>query len=520
MESLVFLVTLLLGNYYLIGELTHTHGQTKGMLFIILSITEYIAYILFFVGHKKINDRIYNFAAWAMGSYPNFSRQTEGHRWTDSSIVKSNMKKGDLFIDQFRFDGVVKNKFYWFSGRKWFENFECKINAKDMVKSGIVFGQMGAGKSEFYYSLISQNTFNRYFIYDSKGDFTQLFYNAKRDIILNPYDMRSKYWNPFEEAEYSEQIIDIFMSNLFSAIAGNKKDFFSASSKQRYMVIFNEIAYCTTNNAKEKMHLFIDQLQIYFNQVQNLSQNSEKDIVSTMRLTFEFFEYLNFCIQQEDVETFTINAFLDSKNSKLILLDREEYKCTLTPFFTGFIAVFNAILLSREDNKEDLTLLAIDEYLTFAKNIDETTLEGMHTRLRSKGGCLLPGVQYFPRINNEEITQKILNSATYWFIFQGIDEYTLSKINKTIGKVRYQTYPDVQSKNKQQSVQTLEQELINPSIIHELGQKYEHITFIPSKKILYKGYSPQVNLDKINRAFFKSKFTATFWEQKSDSKFQ
>ncbi|MBU0626060.1 type IV secretion system DNA-binding domain-containing protein [Patescibacteria group bacterium] len=509
---------LLAGNYYVVGELTHTHQQIQQILFITLSIVEYIIYVLIFVSHKKINDRIYNFAAWAMSSYPNFSRQTEGHRWTNSIIVKSRLKMGDLFIDKFRFDQTVKNQFYWFSGRKWFENFDCKIKSKDMVKSGIIFGQMGAGKSEFYYSVIAQNTFNRYFIYDSKGDFTQLFYKAKRDIILNPYDARCSYWNPFEEAEHSEQVIDIFMTNLFSSIAGNKKDFFSASSKQRYMDIFNEIAYKVTwKNPKEKMQLFIDQLHIYFSKAQDLSQNSEKDIISTMRLTFDFFEYLNFCIQQEDVKTFTINEFLDSKNSKLILLDREEYKGVLIPFFTGFIATFNAILLSREDNKEDLTLLAIDEYLTFAKNIDETTLEGMHTRLRSKGGCLLPGVQYFPRNNNDELTQKLLNSATYWFIFQGIDEYTLDKINKTIGKVRYQKTSDETSPNKKyegQTAQTLEQELINPSIIQELGRQYEHITFIPSRKILYKGYTPQVKLDKINTNFIKNKNMAKFWMQK------
>ena len=516
MEFLMTIGIILTANYVIVEQIIdEKYKQLFFILFASLSIIEYIIYILFFVDHKKINDRIYNFASWTMSSYPNFSGQTEGHRWTNSADIKSRLK-GNLFIDKFRFDISVKNKFYWFSGRKWFENYDCKIKSKDMIKSGIIFGQMGSGKSEFYYSLIEQNTFNRYFIYDSKGDFTQLFYKAKRDIILNPYDARGSYWNPFEEAEYSEQVIDIFMSNLFSSIAGEKKDFFSASSKKRYMDIFNEIAYkMTDKNPNEKMQLFVDQLNVYFNHVKELTQNSEKDVVSTMQLTFEFFDYLNYCIQQENAQTFTINEFLNSKNSKLILLDREEYKGSLIPFFTGFIAVFNAVILSREDNKENLTLIAIDEYLTFAKNIDETTLEGMHTRLRSKGGCLLPGVQYFPKNNNEVLTQKLLNSATYWFIFQGIDEYTLEKINTTIGKVRYKKSSDETSnKNDKQSVQTLEQELINPSIIQELGQGYEHITFIPSRKILYKGYTPQIKLPKTNQAFVKSQNMTEFWKQK------
>lgn len=488
--------------------------------FLGLTILEYVIYQLFFKYIWK-NDKVFYHRAWDMGSFANYWNQTEGHSWTKALYVKDTMKIGDLFIDKFRFSISVKRYFNWYSLKNVFEDKECYINAKDLVKSAIIFGQMGSGKSEFYYSLIYQNQFNRYMIYDSKGDFTQIFYMPSRDIILNPYDERAHFWNPFEEAEYSEQIIDIFFTNLFNALSGDKKDFFSASAKKRYTDIFYEIAYKKKNlDAKVKFELFIEQLKLYFEEVVQLNQNSEKDIASTMKITFEFFEYMNFCIQKDDIKTFTINQFLKQKNCKLFLLDKEEYKGTLNPFFTAFIATFNTILLSKEDNKEDLTLLVLDEFLTFAKNIDDITLEGMFTRLRSKGGCLLPGVQYFPSGQDEKLSQKLLNSATYWFLFQGVDTYTLDKINKTIGQVKYSKSRKSNQNNtlfnqhNKEGFTAEKADLINTSIFQNLSQKFEHITFIPSKNILYLGYTPRINLKKRNFDFIKSTHYEEFWRSK------
>jgi hypothetical protein len=496
----------------------------------VLVFIEYAAYRLFFVGFIKRNDRIFPLGAWNAGSYANFENQTEGHRWIRSSLVKSVMKKGDLIVDKFRFDSSIKNTFSFYSLASLFENFNCRIDAKDLIKSAIIFGQMGSGKSEFYYHIMEQDVFNRSLIYDSKGDFIQMFYDPKRDIVLNPYDARSKMWNPFEEAGYSEQIIDVFFENLMTALQGSKKDFFSASAKDRYFEFFNTVNFSKETrdfDPKRKLQIFIDYLKEYFEAVSGSDRGSEKDVVSTMKLSFPFFKYLNFCINEKGVETFTITEFLKSKRTKLFMLDREEYRGALVPFFTAFLAAFSAILLSKDDDKEDLTGLILDEYLSFASNMTDRVVEALHTRIRSKGGCLLPGIQYLPsgsgEGSNEQLTQKLLNSATYWFIFQGIDDYTLERMSRTIGRVRYQK-TDNNSGNeflsKKQGTgqsQTVEENLVNSSIIQSLGEGYEHITFIPSKKLLYKGYTPQAKVKKSGKDFIRSKNFAEFHMQEAES---
>lgn len=494
-----------------------------GAVFILLCIAEYLAWAFIFKMQESINGRIFDDKAWVMGSYPNYYEQTEGNRWTASQRVKEIMSKGELFLDQFRFDDSVLYRLSTVYGfEKRFSNFECYTDPTDFTQSGIIFGGMGSGKTEFYHSIIAQDKFDRVIAYDTKGDLVQKHYSSLKDIILNPYDQRSHIWNPFEEAKTSPFVTEIFLTNLFNALSGTQKDFFSASSKQRYMKLFNDILYNNSElSSNEQFDLFIQQLKEYFEENKNHERRSEADVASTMHLTFEFFDYMNFCIQNGS-PTFTIKEYLSRKSCKLFLLSRDDQRSKLTPFFTGFLAALTAVMLSQEDQKTSLTLFALDEYLSFAQNLDSETIEGLHTRIRSKGGCLLPGVQYFPEQSNKAdsaqgITQKMLNSAAYWFLFQGVDEYTLKKINSTIGKVRYRKEQIkeqfVADPLNHKNYQIEESDLLNTSLFQSLGQNYEHITFVPSKRILYKGYTPKAELPSKKANYIQSENIEKYYRE-------
>jgi|GEM_PF-1317842 len=494
-----------------------------GAVFVLLCIVEYLVWAFIFKRQESINGRIFDDKAWVMGSYPNYYEQTEGNRWTTSQRVKEIMFKGELFLDKFRFDDSVLYRLSTVYGlEKRFSNFECYTDPTDFTQSGIIFGGMGSGKTEFYHSIIAQDKFDRVIAYDTKGDLVQKHYSSLKDIILNPYDQRSHIWNPFEEAKTSPFVAEIFLTNLFNALSGTQKDFFNASAKQRYMKLFNDILYNHSElSSNEQFDLFIQQLKEYFDVNQSHDRRSEADVASTMHLTFEFFDYMNFCIQNGS-PTFTIKEYLSRKSCKLFLLSRDDQRSKLTPFFTGFLAALTAVMLSQEDQKTSLTLFALDEYLSFAQNLDSETIEGLHTRIRSKGGCLLPGVQYFPEQSSKSdsaqgITQKMLNSAAYWFLFQGVDEYTLKKINNTIGKVRYRkeqireqlTADPLNRKN----YQIEEADLLNTSLFQSLGQNYEHITFVPSKRILYKGYTPRAELPSKKANYVQSENIEKYYRE-------
>lgn len=107
----------------------------------------------------------------------------------------------------------------------------------------------------------------------------------------------------------------------------------------------------------------------------------------------------------------------------------------------------------------------------------------------------------------------MLNSATYWFLFQGIDEYSLKKINSTIGKVRYKK-EQIREQLNRIKYQIEEADLLNTSLFQSLGQNYEHITFIPSKRILYKGYTPRAELPIRKENYLQSENIERYYQRK------
>lgn len=98
-----------------------------------------------------------------------------------------------------------------------------------------------------------------------------------------------------------------------------------------------------------------------------------------------------------------------------------------------------------------------------------------------------------------------------------MDEYTLKKINNTIGKVRYRkeqireqlTADPLNRKN----YQIEESDLLNTSLFQSLGQNYEHITFVPSKRILYKGYTPKAELPSKKANYIQSENIEKYYRE-------
>ena len=66
----------------------------------------------------------------------------------------------------------------------------------------IVSGTTGSGKTVLISDLVAQirSRGERCVIYDKMGSYTRAFFNAKRDVLLNPLDARAPRWSPFLEA--------------------------------------------------------------------------------------------------------------------------------------------------------------------------------------------------------------------------------------------------------------------------------------------------------------------------------
>lgn len=496
--------------YFLYPELAFRYGNdTAAMISVIGVICGWILYKFYFAEPIVRADQLYLSRPWDMGSDANYAGQTAGKRWTPAAQIKRMMGiREGIEIDRFTYKLGVKRYLFLFSWfGKYFTETPLKIRPIDFTKGSLIIGQQGAGKTEMFMSILSQNVdytyFQRQILHDVKGDLTQKFYSQNRDIILNPYDNRAYVWDFFGENDIGT--VEIFFNAYMKAVQGSKKDFFSGSAQDRYMGLIKEIFFQNIPNT-QKWAQFIFELDRYFEAVAELEKSSEKDVAQTMRLQLEFFKLQYFLISS-GASTFSLKEFFKSSNRSLFMLNSAEYSQTLNPYFSGFVAALTAVLVSLQDTKENFTLLLLDEYLTFLEVLPDETVTQLHTLIRSKGGCLMAAVQYIPERSGEKnIHQALLNSAYWMFIFETTDNYTIRQIQQSVGKVEYSKRQLSNSNNTkgsraQESRSTDRVELLDDDAFSQMN--FHHITYCRSKALLYRGYTPMVKIAARNKPFEK-----------------
>jgi hypothetical protein len=519
---LIFLGAML---YMYYPELEGDYGKAIANIIVIATmILSIIGYKLFLAEDYILNDMIYTARPWEMGSYANYIGQTGGIVWTSAAeVVRRLGNKKGIKIDRFTYMPRVKNRLFLLSAfKKWLLEKDLMLSPKEFTRGSLAIGQMGAGKTEFLFTIAAQNRkfeyFQRMLFHDVKGDITEKFYRKRKDVILNPFDKRAAVWDFMGESSYGA--VEIFFNAYMAAVQGKTRDFFSGSAKDRFMTLIKEVFFLEIPSAK-KWEKFMSSLDSYFAEVAAMEKSSEKDVAQTLKLQIQFFRLQHWLILK-GAERFTIKDYFAKKGVSIFMLNNPEYAESLNPYFSGFIAAFTAILAAKPESKNDYTLLGLDEYLTFVEVLPDTTIKQLHTLIRSKGGCLMAMIQYLPeRSGDKNLHQALMNSAAWIFAFETMDNYTFSELKKNVGKATYQKVTKGagtlrgstgHSARGNESRTTHQSEVLDDDALADM--KYHHLTYSKVNKLLYRGYTPRVNLESIAKPFipinlkeFYSKFS-------------
>lgn len=464
------------------------------------------------------------------GSLPNPMKIKKGYRWTPARVLKPKFKqnsKNTVFIDTFRFDADYAYDSNISSiCKKKAEKTKIYFDPLKMTQGVLLVGKMGAGKTEFYFNILNQKFYNRAVIHQVKaGDFAETLLR-KQDMLFSPYDKRGYLWDIMSE---NEGILKTFFENYANATMGDKKDFFSATANRLYNELAQQVRTKYKDESSEKKWLlFIKAIKDLFLEMDSGSQNSKKDVKGTMEAIIEPLELMAYKMQDKRQKRFVIKDFFERKNqTKLILDNIPEFEKSLTPLFTAFTACLSQVHTSMQDSKTDFTLYALDEYLSFAQIMDEASKKRLHTLIRSKGGILMPAVQYIPK-DDKKLQQLLTSSAYAWIYFSVIEDETINLLKHSVGETEY-SYTEINesrdSKNKKSTSSSTKNErtyLIYNELLNGLGDKFEHIVYLPNHKMLYKGYTPQVSLMPIAKKqmpvnlseFYKLKYSKENEEKK------
>ncbi|MDD2448994.1 MAG: type IV secretion system DNA-binding domain-containing protein [Sulfurimonas sp.] len=432
-------------------------------------------------GGKNHEREGMNYHPLCDSSFPNPGHQLSGNKWSENHILKNQFRESEtnsLKLDNFEYP----HNFYWkhisIFKKMFLKKAEIYVPRTALVESLVMLAPMKGGKTTTLYSWLAQPWYNRAIINEQKaGDFVSKFYNKRKDIILSYYDSRAHVWDILSEGL---QIIEFYILNSLNSATGENANFFTNDAKKKY----KEIARLTLDieDVNEKWDFFIVELEKLFDEIEKKDNKAQKDVSSTMQQIIEPLKLTRFQLRNGK-KSFTIREFFKKKHqSKLFMVNHDEYTVTLKPLFTAFTACVAMVHAGKPDNTDDITAYILDEYLSLQMNYDARLI--LHTKTRSKGSAVISAMQFLPE--DKKVYDLLTSSAFGYMVFSIKNERTRQFVESQIGKWKYLVRKEI---NGQYQEQEKEHSIINWDEIDKLSKEYKHLSYIPESGSLYIGIS-------------------------------
>jgi len=454
-------------------------------------------------GSIQKNGMFYTWSNAASSANPPPKSYITGHRWTPIETIKSEArknkaKKDGIYVNNFKFwdDYVFETKMPNFL-RKKSEKVEYYLEASKLTRTMLVLGSPGSGKTEFFHNILQQDWYDKAVIFGKKFDFEPIYFRGTSiDILVNPKLKDSVQHNILgEDMEY----IEVFIETLKNAALGDKDDYFSSSAMQEVQKYLQKVKI----KAEEDNLTVIEQWELLFKLYEDAyqeatggKQNSLKDVFTSIK-TFMTPLYLIGYRIIEGSPTFTVKDFFDRKEPCKLFLSAND------PSVEGLCAATYSVLtkyqLSLPNNWSDKPVLHLqDEYNSLKEMMPERILIEQREVGRSKLFATLIGVQDLKA--DVKISQELLVSMQYLVVFGGTDTSTLNTISDLVGSVEYENVKQNESysnqgKNTSYSTVKEKEKILNNYHINILQEEgFSHLFISLKEKLLFKAYTPQVEV--------------------------
>jgi len=226
----------------------------------------------------------------------------------------------------------------------------------------IITGASGTGKTQIMLDLLSQIRArgDKAVIYDKMGVYIKKFYNPATDIILNPFDARSKYWDFFSEGNKKSDF-DIMAGSLIEERANQSDPFWSKSAKTVLTESAFKLSKSGNANNQELCRLLLkSSTKEFVKFLKNTEAESiidakaDKTSASIRSVLSTYINPLKFLTNQDNEESFSIRNWVkDSNNNSFLFLssiaDKHE---SLKPILSLWLDLSLNALLSQDQQEQ------------------------------------------------------------------------------------------------------------------------------------------------------------------------
>lgn len=304
-----------------------------------------------------------------------------------------------------------------------------------------ICGTVGTGKTTCIKELLGtvRDLGGRAIIYDRMGSLVRDFYDPSTDVIVNPFDARSRSWSPFNEAERPEFFTQMAEVLIPDRPGASGDPFWTQAAR----IVFDYAAQTllkeghTSNGALRRAILNIPGEQLaelieatpgrhFLNEeIAKTAGSIRANLIAELR----FLEFL-----RDDAEPFSIRHWVKTAESGFVFLtgDAEHAAATRNVISTLFEVAANSLMTCDEANDPQVWFM-MDEVPTLNKM---PFLAKSLAEIRQFGGAFVVGYQVYSQLEDiygDKGAQTIVGNLNNRIVFNTPDARTADLFSQSLG---------------------------------------------------------------------------------------
>ena len=326
---------------------------------------------------------------WYRGVQLSRRKRIRGAELVTAGELRRRMRPAHLRVLD-RMPGAARLRPYSIAGIPYPERTETQHT--------IVSGTTGSGKTVLIADVVSQIRARgeRCVIYDKMGSYTRAFFDAERDVLMNPLDARAPLWSPFLEAR-NPRDFDMMAAALIPQQKDTVDPFWVTAARQLFSngagVFWNR---GVTENKVLVDHLLKTDLTALAEAMEGtvaqsiVDPENPKTALSVRAMLTAHLSALEFL--PDTGKPFSIREWISDENKDgfLFLTSRGDQHASLRGLISTWLEIaVNAMLTLAQDDGRRIWVI-LDELPTLHQ---VPSLQPGLAESRQFGGCFVLGVQ-------------------------------------------------------------------------------------------------------------------------------
>jgi type IV conjugative transfer system coupling protein TraD len=311
----------------------------------------------------------------------------------------------------------------------------------EVLNTGIS-GAIGSGKSVAIMAALEdiRNAGYRAIIYDSTGEYIQHFYRADKDTILNPFDMRSPSWKPWNEARKPYDYANI--SESFIPVMNRREPFWEEGAQAVLEDIMSRLAKnneATNRRLVEVVNvLSLKEIKEIVKKLPGavyMDPDAAKTALGIRMNVVRAAKAMRYVSDGSPEDQFSIRDWVanDQGDGWLFLSTSEAMLKTMRPLVTAWVDIATRAIMSLPPSRSRLIWPVVDELDSLHRI---SMLKEAITRGRKYGTCFILGYQNIAQLREsygENDAQTIISMLQNRLALSVPDFLTAQYISENLG---------------------------------------------------------------------------------------